>query len=160
MRSNRISRRCRMSRSQAAVRVSHHSQNADKLLRISVLCYCEQSTTFCAYEVRTFETAAQNICSRVTHMQSRIELLKACGGGETVTVRSVISSWRNWSQRLTLLCHVVCVRFVVLGMLRIGTRGSATVYQNVLLLEHVKLCIMWVLRTLSINTFLHAYTRK
>ena len=97
-----------MSRSQAAVCVSYHSQNADNWLRILVLCYCEQPTTFCAYKGWTFETAAQNICSRVTHMQSRTELLKACGGGETVTVRSVISSWRNWSQRLKLQYHVVC----------------------------------------------------
>ena len=97
-----------MSRSQAAVCVSYHSQNADNWLRILVLCYCEQPTISCAYEGWTFEVAAQNICSRVTHMQSRTELLKACGGGETVTVRSVISSWRNWSQRLKLQYHVVC----------------------------------------------------
>jgi hypothetical protein len=150
-----------MSRSQAAVRVSHHSQNADNWLRTLVLCYCEQPATFCAYERWTLKTAAQNICCRVIHMQSRTELLKACGGGETVTVRSIMSSWRIWSRRLTLLYHVVYVRFVVLGMLRTGTRESSPIDQNVLQLQNVKLCIVYistyVLQTVSILTFLHAY---
>jgi hypothetical protein len=107
----------------------------------------------------TFKTAAQNICSRVTNMQSRTEMLTACGCGETVTVRSVKISWRNWSQRLTLQYHVVCVRPMVLGMLHTGTRESALVLSE---LEHLQLRMYYVSLLIScmhtyINTYTHTY---
>ena len=157
MYSNRISRRCRMYRSQAAVRVSHHSQNADNRLRILVLCYCEQPPTFCSYEGWTFKTDAQNICSRVTHMQSRTELLKACGGGETVTAQNVINSWHNLSQRLTLQYHVVFVRSMVMGMLHTWVCACLSECFAIRAREAVYYIPTYVLQTVSILTFLHAY---
>ena len=118
MYSIRISRRCRTSKSQVAVLVSHHRQNPFNWLLILVLSVIVNSLQHSVLmKPELSKTAAQNICSRVTHMQSRTEPLKACGNEETAVVRSVVSSWHFWSQRLTLLYHVVCVRSMLLRML-------------------------------------------